>query len=214
MNYKEKYEQALKMAQETYNTQPMYREWLEKMFPELAESEDEKVRNGLVRLLKELLELGGVAEDEWDRNECEKYIAWLEKQGEKKPADSYCQENCKGFQETGKCFVDGDCKDKREAEISPNLSEEDERNLQGIIDEIEANKNQAPDYDLATYDRFLSWLKSLKGRVQPKVELTRLDKNILEATIAFVEQNNHFNYWGGVDKQTVLSVLRSLRPQK
>lgn len=51
--------------------------------------------------------------------------------------------------------------------ISPNSewSEEDERNLQGIIDEIEANKHNAPDYDLATYDRFLSWLKSLKDRV-------------------------------------------------
>ena len=33
-SYKEKYEQALKIAQETYNTQPMYREWFEKMFPE------------------------------------------------------------------------------------------------------------------------------------------------------------------------------------
>ena len=43
--------------------------------------------------------------------------------------------------------------------------EEDERNLQGIIDEIEANKNNAPDYDLATYDRFLSWLKSIKQRI-------------------------------------------------
>ena len=30
--------------------------------------------------------------------------------------NSYCQENCKGFQETGKCFADGDCKAKREAE--------------------------------------------------------------------------------------------------
>ena len=46
-------------------------------------------------------------------------------------------------------------------------SEEDKRNLEGIIDEIEANKNNAPDYDIATYDRFLSWLKSLKSRVLP-----------------------------------------------
>ena len=36
--------------------------------------------------------------------------------GEQKPTDSYCRENCKGFQETGKCFADGDCKTKREAE--------------------------------------------------------------------------------------------------
>lgn len=59
-----------------------------------------------------------------------------------------------------------------------------------------------------------NWLKSLKDRIQPKVELTQLDKNILEAAIAFVEQNNHFNCWRGVDKHTVLSALHSLRPQK
>ena len=43
------------------------------------------------------------------------YRAKEEKQGEQKPTDSYCRENCKGFQETGKCFADGDCKAKREA---------------------------------------------------------------------------------------------------
>ena len=51
---------------------------------------------------------------------------------------------------------------------NPAWSEEDERNLQGIIDEINANKNNAPDYDLATYDRFLSWIKSLKERIGGK----------------------------------------------
>ena len=62
-------------------------------------------------------------------------------------------------------------------------------------------------------DKIHNWLKSLKDRIQPKVELTQLDKNILEAAIAFVEQNNHFNCWRGVDKHTVLSALYSLRPQ-
>ena len=47
-------------------------------------------------------------------------------------------------------------------------SEEDEYTLKGIIDEIEANKNNAPDYDIKVYDRFLVWLKSLKDRVQPQ----------------------------------------------
>ena len=35
---------------------------------------------------------------------------------EQKPTDSYCHENCKGFQETGKCFADGECKAKRKAD--------------------------------------------------------------------------------------------------
>lgn len=44
-------------------------------------------------------------------------------------------------------------------------SEDDENNFQGIIDEIEANKNEAPDYDVKTYNKFLKWLKSLKQRL-------------------------------------------------
>ena len=35
---------------------------------------------------------------------------------EQKPVNSYCRENCKGFQETGKCFADGYCKAKNRAE--------------------------------------------------------------------------------------------------
>lgn len=38
-----------------------------------------------------------------------------------KSDNSYCQENCKGFQETGKCFADGDCKAKREAKTIDNV---------------------------------------------------------------------------------------------
>lgn len=53
-------------------------------------------------------------------------------------------------------------------------------------------------------------IKSL--RPQPKAELTLLDKNIINAAVAFVEQNEHFNYWGGIDKHTVIKALRSLKP--
>lgn len=79
-----------------------------------------------------------------------------------------------------------------------------------VEDIIEAIDTQ---YAVTDYNEMVKWLKSLKDRVQPKVELTQLDKNILEAAIAFVEQNNHFNCWRGVDKHTVLSALYSLRPQ-
>ncbi len=56
-------------------------------------------------------------------------------------------------------------KEKMLAETS-KWTEEDEKNLQGVIDEIQANKSNAPEYDLKTYDRFLSWLKSIKQRLQ------------------------------------------------
>ena len=48
----------------------------------------------------------------------------------------------------------------------PDWSEEDEKNFQGIIDEIQANKSSAPSYDIEVYDRYLSWLKSLRPQKQ------------------------------------------------
>lgn len=58
-----------------------------------------------------------------------------------KSDNSYCQENCKGFQETGKCFADGDCKAKREAEtidkVEPKFHEGDwVIDKQGIVHQI------------------------------------------------------------------------------
>ena len=148
------YDEALERAKTLYeNANGMIlKKWVEQVFPELAESEDEKVRKEIVRFIR--MEV----EDEIVGN---KWLAWLEKQ---------------------KGNIGG---------ISTNWGEEDERNLQGVIDEIEANKNQAPDCDLATYDRFLSWLKSLKNRVQPKQEWGEEDERNLQGVIDEIEANKN-----------------------
>ena len=44
-------------------------------------------------------------------------------------------------------------------------TENDRIILEGIIDEIEANKNRAPSYDLPVYDKYLNWLKFLKKKI-------------------------------------------------
>jgi hypothetical protein len=95
------------------------------IFPELAESENEKIRKGIIELVKQSSEI-------LDKKNQEQMLDWLEKQGEQKP----------------------------------KWSEEDEKNWCGIIDEIEANKSNAPDYDIKTYDRFLSWLNNIKQRME------------------------------------------------
>lgn len=113
----------------------------------------------------------------------------------------------KAMADAGYAF-DFEKKELKKVEKKPAWSKEDE----SWFKEIELmclNFSNDTDYR----EKFSTWLKSLKNRVQPKVELTQLDKNILEAAIAFVEQNDHFNCWGGVDKHTVLSALHSLRPQ-
>ena len=53
---------------------------------------------------------------EWDSEK--KELKKIEKK-----SDSYCKEHCKGFQETGKCFADWECKAKREAEQELQLKE-------------------------------------------------------------------------------------------
>jgi len=75
---------------------------------------------------------------------------------EQNPATSYCQEHCKGYQETGKCFADGDCKDKRKAEQKSAWSEEDEYKLNMCITAIETYYK---------WDSMVDWLKSLKQRI-------------------------------------------------
>ena len=72
-SYKEKYERALAKAKEQYNF-PCMRSCmgiLEEIFPELKESEDEKIRKEIVRFIQ--MEV----EDEIVGN---KWLAWLGKQ--------------------------------------------------------------------------------------------------------------------------------------
>ena len=147
------YDEAIKKAAALYKaSEPMSgcNVIIETLFPELAESEDEKIKNRLIKLIKMSNEVGGFALHKWEADEM---LTWLDKQGEKKPADSYCQENCKGFQETGKCFADGECKAKREAEQESAWSEEDEKFLRRAT-------NAAKD----VYPMTANWLKSLKTR--------------------------------------------------
>lgn len=268
-DYKEKYKQAVKKIKDLFNegeqkgfTIITYRKDFEKIFPELKESEDERIRKELIRVFSNR-EKYRIAQSFGDITVSEA-LTWLKKQGKetswkpskeemyewdaekkelkkiKKNTDvgheyfsdllekddcdniddyayqcAYCmshdwmkdtatwddvetacklgaewnerhhnsswseedmskvQRICKYLDEAKKYYADitevRECIDwlkslKGRVQPKQEWGKEDERNLQGIIDEIEANKNQAPGYDLATYDRFLSWLKSLKDR--------------------------------------------------
>lgn len=73
------YDKALSVALETYKTQPMYRDWLEKMFPELKESEGEKISREITEFLVDF------NNGEYERpteDIIDEWLSWLEKQGE------------------------------------------------------------------------------------------------------------------------------------
>ena len=87
-NYEERYKKALGRAVakiDTFNHlgNVSVAKSIEEIFPELAESEDEKIRKELLSLFEDGRD--GLSH-RYTGSDCERYIAWLEKQKERKTA--------------------------------------------------------------------------------------------------------------------------------
>ena len=240
----ETFERA-KMLYETANADQKY--VLESLFPELAESEDEKIRKGLIQYFNDF------NLDTFAGLDPKKILAWLEKM---KVHLKFCKtiqigdivtrneggvlvnmsqldriaKKCKkqGEQkvnyttlvETGNDGINAlvtrelptNGGDEQEQDVNilinpseyindmggngcylknttqtSTWSEEDETNLEGIIDEVEANKSWAPGSDKITYDRYISWLKSLRPRKQWKPSEEQMDA--LETAVSSLQSS-------------------------
>lgn len=83
MDYEQKYKEALERAKALYAKDAPDSLHLETIFPELKESEDERIKETIIRML--------YVHDEnsyhFDYISKEKCLAWLEKQSEQKPAE-------------------------------------------------------------------------------------------------------------------------------
>jgi len=76
-----RYDEALKEASIAHKDEDRHlKATLERIFHELKDSEDEKIRKHIVTFIMEAEKMGDAPE------ECAKWLAWLEKQGEKKPS--------------------------------------------------------------------------------------------------------------------------------
>ena len=85
MDYKKKYKEALEWIRDLYPTmEGATREDAEHYFPELKESKDEKIKKEIVELV---MQPTWKTETEFNRRK--ELVAWLEKQGEEKPADTF-----------------------------------------------------------------------------------------------------------------------------
>lgn len=133
------------------------KEELEHIFPQLKESEDERIRKALIMAINNICngDEGLVTFNGFSK---EQVLTWLEKQGEQKPADK-----CEGCNNAKGCVT---CVDGSEwahiEEHNPAWGEEDEEMLRRCIS--------------ATFDhgylRECDWLKSLKDRVGCEVNCT------------------------------------------
>ena len=80
----DKYEKALELARNYYPSNL----FLDTIFPELTESEDERTRTQLVDFLEHLHSQGATMDfDVWSKADCANWIVWLEKQKKQKPAE-------------------------------------------------------------------------------------------------------------------------------
>ncbi len=77
MNYEQKYKEALERVNRMVSDGHLFVETAEEYFPELKESEDEKIRKTIIENLK-----GNMYRTDADYELLNKQIAWLEKQGE------------------------------------------------------------------------------------------------------------------------------------
>lgn len=94
MDYEEKYKSALKWMQSLYGgLHGATKEEAEKYFPELKESEGERIRKKLISFVENWKNFRPNSPfDDYavytsDRDECDRILAWLEKQGEQKTDD-------------------------------------------------------------------------------------------------------------------------------
>ena len=121
MNYEEKYNEALERAkkfEEKYGG-----DYAGYIFPELAESEDERIRKELVEAF-EALDI----DSSWNGIPVKSILAWLEKQ--KDIEDRWIEDR-------GQCFWDGVEEGKmlaeKQEEQKPEWSDEDEKYLNRVI---------------------------------------------------------------------------------
>ena len=214
----DRYEEALERAKKGLP--------IDEVFPELKESEDERIRKGLLEIFNKA-QFG-----EWGKLKIKDIIAWLEKQKEQKPifrvgdyvrniktgdkvlieqldiaTKIYCYVSKDGVAEIHSDFpfskqneweVIGQQVEQKPAE----WSEEDERTLESFLGWLQGSMGEK------TYS---SWLKSLPERfsLKPKQEWSEEDKMKIVELKTFIAQCNGFNK---ANRQKAFNMIDALRP--
>ena len=204
MDYEKMYREALERANFAYKDEDRHlKATLERIFPELRESDDEKIRKELINFFSKGAEYDSSTNGIKDRN----IIAWLEKQGEQKSAWNkednknlnsveWIIENSENLNEVfetidspeyiKKYFIDWlkSLKYRFQPKPKQEWSEEDERMLGKCIDA--ASGYYSPEDKQSIKD----WLESLKDRVQPqpKQEWSEDDKEMLYNCLGLIQE--------------------------
>lgn len=160
MDYEKKYKEALEKARQ-FSEHPLEENSssiVEYIFPELQESEDEKIREMLIRIYKKA-DMGGEIFGEGITYK--QVIAWLEKQG-----TSYTKRGVDDAFVEGMAFAKDEL--EKQGEQKPiEWNERDESVLTEIINDVKFTQSKNPNsyMNQLLFKKEIDWLKSLKQRM-------------------------------------------------
>lgn len=161
MNYEKKYKEALAWVESIYpELNHEHQMEAEAFFPELKESENEKVRKHIISVLEDCWQT--CKNIDYDSSRIQEDIAWLEKQGA-----SYTKRDVDDAYIEGMAFA----KDELEKQ-KPTWSEEDEERFQSCLNILQV---QTKGFMRITETINTKWLKSLKQRYTWKPSKEQMD---------------------------------------
>ncbi len=172
MDYEEKYKEALERATIEYKDEDRHlKASLERIFHELKDSEDEKIRKKIIKLVKE---------HSVNHERCQ-METWLEKQGEQKPVPAWMPKFLDELRSKKNYFdwdehknIEGqilaiirwmnpnyfNVKDRILPQLKQEWSEEDEKMIDKILKHFEWTENYR--FDKEDCEGAKRWLKSLR----------------------------------------------------
>ena len=172
MDYEKLYKEALNKAKsKIWNDKGhvLYEDDIVEIFPELAESEDDRIKKALIKCMERFpydrLEINGVS--------IEDAIAWLEKQGKNKPSwgeedEKIIETMCKeGDLKPSEMRWLKSLKDRVQPKPKQEWSENDEYQINTILHELdlkrEIYKKEGNKVEEDRYNTQYNWLKSFKS---------------------------------------------------
>ena len=229
MDYKEKYLKGLEEAKKTLDsldenyrchelTKDDIRIIYSRLFPELAESENERIIKTLQEYVKNRnWPLNGPTQAE--------ALAWLEKQKDISESEAYKILSKKGFVIIERELYDELCDKAEQKEQKPNFSEKDSTDFEIEVHEIIAqarNDSRLNDADvLKQFEEEAAFALMLKANKlieqQKPAEWSEEDKDMLNCCISSIEEakENRYAYKetdGDTSYDREIAFLKSLRP--
>ena len=203
MDYEKAYKESFEAAKGLHDAgNALTKKQMEIVFPELAESEDERTRKRLIEYF-EGFRMGNV-EVRWEGLIVQEVLAWLEKQKEQKPAEWSEDIIRKAIKEVGLTQHQIDWFKTNVFPPKPEWSEEDEKIRKALVWHLKADVDFVSNG--VTKAECLAYLDKQKAQKQ---EWSDEDKRILKGIIGLVDHNQHYN----VSNKEMLAWLKSLRPQ-